>query len=153
MAIIQYAEQPCGIIQQGERGELVRLISDRLHSLGLLRTSGDVYTPEVNDALNSYRLANKLPTADYCDPVTLRLLCGVDAGGDELVLLARACEVLLPDANELERFDFCREIVGAGEDICERFGLLSDIGRLLVAPMPSAETVKSALLAYMLRSE
>ena len=112
-----------------------------------------IYTPEVNDALNSFRLANKLPTADYCDPVTLRLLCGVDAGGDELVLLARACEVLLPDANELERFDFCREIVESGEDIGDRIRQLTDIGRLLDAPMPSAETVKSALLAYMLRSE
>lgn len=151
MDIIQYAEQPCGIIQQGERGELVRLISDRLHSLGLLRTSGDIYTPEVNDALNSFRLANKLPTADYCDPVTLRLLCGVDAGGDELVLLARACEVLLPDANELEHFDFCRDIVESGEDIGDRIRQLTDIGRLLDAPMPSAETVKSAMLAYILR--
>lgn len=153
MAIIQYAEQPCGIIQQGERGELVRLISDRLHSLGLLRTSGDVYTPAVNDALNSFRIANSLPTADYCDPVTLRLLCGVECGGDELMLLARAGEVLLCDANELERFDFCREIVDSGEDISDRIRQLTDIGRLLDAPMPSAETVKSAMLAYMLRSE
>ena len=152
MAIIQYAAQPCGIIQLGERGELVYLVASSLHSLGLLRQIEDIYTPAVNDALNSFRLANKLPTADYCDPVTLRLLCGVDVGG-ELVLLARACEVLLPDANELERFDFCREIVESGEDIGDRIRQLTDIGRLLDAPMPSAETVKSALLAYMLRSE
>lgn len=153
MAIIQYAAQPCGIIQLGERGELVYLVASSLHSLGLLRQIEDIYTPAVNDALNSFRIANSLPTADYCDPVTLRLLCGVDVGGDELMLLARASEVLLRDANELERFDFCREIVESGEDIGDRIRQLTDIGRLLDAPMPSAETVKSAILAYMLRSE
>ena len=152
MIAMQYAaEQPCGIIHQGERGELVRLLAERLHILGLLRTTGDIYTVEFNDALNSFRVANSLPAADYCDPIALRLLCDVDVSGDELVLLARACESLLPDADELERFDFCRDIVShADSGLYCRIESLTDIGKLLESPMPSDETVKSAQLAYLL---
>lgn len=154
-AALIYADQPCGIIFIGEKNQLAGTVADELHKLGLLRSqSGGIFTPEVRDALNSYRRANSLPESDYCDPVTLRLLTGIESGGEELLLLARYLESEYPAADEVERFDRCREALSGAD----RLGLglkqyLSgkcQVGALLSSPAPSAETVKAAVLAYML---
>lgn len=83
-------------------------ISSALRDLGLFRDVTDTLTPELLDALNTYRRANSLTELEFCDPVTLRTL-GIEAYGDEVLVLARAAQAL--GQSEVEYFDICRKIV------------------------------------------
>ncbi len=99
---------PYAIIFEGDTSPLAAELCEALAELGLTRESTDTLTPDLLDALNTYREANGLTKQDFCEPVTLRAL-GIDARGDELLSLARAAEALA--VTELGYYDVCREIV------------------------------------------
>lgn len=97
-----------GIILKGGTSPFVYELSEALCGLGLCQNRGDVLTQELLDALNTYRETNDLLVLDFCDPVTLRTL-GIDAGGDELMTLARYVQAT--GVTELCYYDTACEIV------------------------------------------
>ncbi len=97
-----------GIIFQGDASPLASELAEALGELGLYRGKTDKLTPELLDALNTYRTANRLLCLDFCDPVTLRTL-GIECGGDEILALARFGESA--SETELECYDVCAGIV------------------------------------------
>lgn len=97
-----------GIIFEGDASPLISQLSERLSELGLYRKTDDTFTPEMLEALNTYRAANRLIELDFCDPVVLRAL-GIDCAGDELVTLAGYADSVTD--TEIGCYDACCEIV------------------------------------------
>ena len=154
---VMLADLPCGIIFEGEKNELVGVLADKLHTLGLFRDrSCEVFTPELKTALNGYRRAHSLPESDYCDPSSLRMLTGIETDGDGLLLLARLCEAELPRATEVERYDYCRGAISEsriyGLTLQQYIDGKRRVGELLNFPAASSDTVKTAVLAYIMES-
>lgn len=136
-----------GIILEGGSSELVYRMSEALAELGLIKEPNSVLTDELLEALNIYRETNRLLPLDFCDPVTLRAL-GIEAGGDELMSLARCVEAACK--NELEYYDLACEIVSESQalgitvnEAINRRGLLGLGGTV----SPSAVT--AAVLAFI----
>ena len=128
-----------GIILPGEKNPLVENIAEELHRLGLYRYERDSFGIMTNDlcnSLNNYRRANSLPELGYADPVTLRLLLGEDFGGDELVLLAK--------------FEFCRRMLSLSRETGAPLTVLLLSSDRKPKPHASADTMRCAILAWML---
>ncbi len=137
-----------GIIFEGETSPLVSELSNALSSIGLYRDKDNTLTPEMLDALNIYRTSNNLTELDFCDPTTLRTL-GIDADGDEILLLARYGSMLAE--TELAIFDACREIVAESVDmdisIAESINRRGVLGKL--HGNVSKTAVTAAALAFL----
>jgi hypothetical protein len=154
---IIYTDLPCGIIFEGQKNEFVSVIADKLYTLGYFRDRKcEVFMPELKAALNKYRRANSLPESDYCDPISLKMLAGIDTNGDELLLLARLCEAELPCATEVERYDYCRNAISESRSfnltLHQYINGKRSIGELLNTTPASSDTVKTAVLAYIMES-
>lgn len=102
------------IIFENDTSPLAAEVCDRLFELGLTLDQTGTLTSELLDALNVYREANGLTKYSFCEPVTLRTL-GIDARGDELLVLASAAEALAD--TELGYFDVSREIVNESREL------------------------------------
>lgn len=102
------------IIFENDTSPLAAEVCERLLELGLTLEQTDTLTPALLNALNVYREANGLTEYDFCDPVTLRTL-GIDARGDELLVLASAAQALAD--TELGYFDVSREIVNESREL------------------------------------
>lgn len=106
--------QDYAIVFVYDESPLAAEICAALRELGLFRDSTNTVTPDLISALNTYRRANSLTELEFCDPVTLRTL-GIDAHGDELLVLARAAQTL--GQSEMEYFDICRKIVKESREL------------------------------------
>ena len=134
-----------GIILPGEKNPLVENIAEELHRLGLYRYERDSFGIMTNDlcnSLNNYRRANSLPELGYADPVTLRLLLG-----DELVLLADNAE---GEPDELAKFEFCRRMLSLSRETGAPLTVLLLSSDRKPKPHASADTMRCAILAWML---
>ena len=102
------------IIFENDTSPLAAEVCERLAELGLTFEQTDTLTNELLGALNVYREANGLTKYDFCEPITLRAL-GIDACGDELIILANAAQTLA--GTELGCFDISREIVNESREL------------------------------------
>ncbi len=132
-----------GIIFVNERSPMVMELSAALQELGLARETNDSLTPELIDALNTYRLASSLPELDFADPLTLRSL-GLECSGDDIMTLARYGE-----ANakcELEVYDCCLDAVR----LCREHGLtIFEYTKMTPDTPVRASSVTAAMLAML----
>lgn len=149
--IVQNAQRltaETGIFFAGERSELIRKAAAALKELGCSLPVRDIADKEFLSTLNEWRASKGLPAYDFVDPLSLRLLTGVDVGGDELVLLA-SCAETLPTLSG--RYRLCREAVaGAKEMMVSLTKYLAgrfDLGSL---PVPSADSVRCAVIAKLI---
>ena len=143
----RYATQT-GIFFAGERSELIRAASVELERLGYSLPVSDIADEEFLSALNEWRASKRLPAYDFVDPLSLRLLTGVEVGGDELVLLA-SCAETLPTLSE--RYRLCREAVaGTKEMMVSLTKYLAGRFNLGALPVPSADSVRCAVIAKLI---
>ncbi len=136
-----------GIILEGEESVLIPELSEALRELGFTEENETSLSPQLLDALNRYRTENGLPTYNFCDPVTLKTL-GIDAEGEEIILLARYGEVSA--GVELDIFDTCREIVTESREL--GITLTQAIyrhGGLGLYNAPSETAINAAVLALL----
>ncbi len=136
-----------GIILQDEASPLVPELSEALIKLGFTDENETTLSPKLLEALDKYRTENKLPTLDFCDPVTLQTL-GIDADGEEIILLARYGE-----ANakvELDIFDICSEIVTESRELGITLAqAIYRHGGLGSSDEPSETAISAAILALL----
>ena len=133
------------IIFEGDTSPLAAELCEALYALGLTREHTNTLTPELLRALNDYRAANSLTELDFCDPVTLRTL-GIDAYGDELIVLARAAEAL--GETELDYYDICRELIVESRSV--GITLVESAARRGVVGNERGEISESAMRAAIL---
>ncbi len=137
-----------GIILENESSPLVPELCESLRGLGLIREAETSLTEDIISALNTYRLANKLLALDFCDPTTLSTL-GIDAEGDEVILLARFGEA--KSETELEIYDNCTEAVRESRrlniTVTEAISRRIPIGSLYGEP--SSAAITAAVLALL----
>lgn len=157
IASVFLADMPCGIIFEGEKNQLVGALAEKLYTLGLFRDRHcEIFSPELKAALNSYRRANLLPETDYCDPISLRMLTGIETDGEGLILLARFCEAEFPRATEVDRYDYCRKAISdsrnLGLTLHRYINGKRRVGELLNSSPVPADAVKTAVLAYIMES-
>lgn len=136
------------IIFENDTSPLAAELSEKLKALGLVHSVSDTLDGELLGALNAYRSANYMSELNFCDPSVLRLL-GIDAGGDEIITLAKAAEILAD--TELEYFDICSEIVHEsrkyGITVTEACTRRDAVGKLPQAV--SEEAMRAAALAFI----
>lgn len=141
-----------GIILPGEKNPLAENVAEALHRLGLYRYERDSFGIMTNDlcnSLNEFRRANSLPELSYADPVTLRMLLGENFEGDELVLLADHAEV---EPDELTKFEYCRRMLSLSRETGAPLTALLLSSDVKAKPHASADTMRCAILAWMLDS-
>lgn len=137
-----------GIILEGESSPLVPELCEALRELGLIRQPEESLSAHLISALNTYRAANRLLTLDFCAPITLRTL-GIDAEGDEIILLARYGETI--SETELQIYDNCRKAVEESRKmsitIAQAVNRHVSVGSL--HGEPSSAAVTAAILALL----
>lgn len=136
-----------GIILQDEESPLVPELSEALRELGYISENTTTLSKELLETLNRYRAENKLPTFNFCDPVTLKTL-GINADGEEIISLA--CYGESNAKVELDIFDVCREIVIESREL--GITLTQAIyrhGGLGLHSEPSETAVSAAVLALL----
>ena len=145
---IQRATIGTGIFFVGERSELIRAASAELEKLGYSLPVSDIADAGFFSALDKWRASKRLPTYDFVDPLSLRLLTGIEVGGDELVLLA-SCAETLPTLSE--RYRLCREAVaGTKEMMVILTKYLAGRFNLGSLPIPSADSGRCAVIAKLI---
>ncbi len=137
-----------GIILQDENSPIVPELCEALRNLGLIRETDTALTDDIISALNTYRLSNHLLPLDFCDPTTLRTL-GINAEGDEIILLARFGEAV--SETELEIYDNCCKAVEESRQlnitVTEAISRRVNIGSLYGEP--SSAAITASVLALL----
>lgn len=137
-----------GIVFYENSSPQILALSEKMREFGLCDYVGDKLTAELADAINEYRQANSIDELDYCDPALLRAL-GIQAEGDEIIILARVAETLTED--EIGCYDLCAKIIKESESckisLTEAALRYEQVCESM--PMPSKNAVTAAILAFI----